>query len=51
MEISFRTADSAKNVLGNTQNPKAAWELLERRFGAKQEGLQSVLISKLQLAM
>jgi transposase InsO family protein len=51
MEISFRVADSAKTVLGGTRNPKVAWDLLAKRFGAKQEGLQSTLISKLQLAM
>jgi len=50
MEISFRVADSAKSVLGDTQNPKVAWDILAKRFGAKQEGLQSTLISKLQLA-
>jgi len=49
MEISFRIADSAKSVLGNIGNPKAAWELLEKRFGGKQHGLQSVLIAKLHL--
>jgi len=41
MEISFRIADSAKTVLGNTEDPKVAWELLEKRYGAKQQGLQS----------
>jgi len=50
MEISFRVADSTKSVLGDTQNPKVAWDILAKRFGAKQEGLQSALISKLQLA-
>ena len=50
MEISFRVANSAKSVLGDTQNPKVAWDILAKRFGAKQEGLQSTLISKLQLA-
>jgi len=28
MEISFRVADSAKNVLGNTCDPVAVWEAL-----------------------
>jgi hypothetical protein len=32
MEISFRIADSAKTVL---EDPKVAWELLEKRHGAK----------------
>jgi hypothetical protein len=35
MEISFRIADSAKTVLGNTEAPKVAWELLAKRYGAK----------------
>jgi len=30
MEISFRVADSAKNILGSTDNPKIEWELLEK---------------------
>ena len=46
MEISFRIADTALNVLGDTQNPKVAWEILQECFGAKQE----VLIPKLQRA-
>ena len=46
MEISFRIADSALNVLGDTQNPKVAWCILQKHFGAKQEDL----IAKLQLA-
>ena len=50
MEISFRVADSAKNVLGSSQSPKDAWEALERHFGAWKEGIQSSLISKLQMA-
>ena len=50
MEISFRIVDSAKTVLGNTEDPKVAWELLEKRYGVKQQGLQSVLMAKLQLA-
>ena len=47
MEVSPRVADSAKHVLGDTLSAKALWELLEKRFSAKQEGLQSALISKL----
>jgi hypothetical protein len=50
MEISFRVADSAKYVLGDTFNPKVAWDVLAKHFGAKQEALQWALISKLQLA-
>jgi hypothetical protein len=51
MEISFQVADSAKTILGGTRNPKVTWDLLAKQFSAKQEGLQSTLISKLQLAM
>ena len=50
MEISLRVADSVLAVLGDTQDPTVAWCALETRFSAKQEGLQSNLISKLQLA-
>ena len=50
MEITFRVADSAKSMLGSSQSPKDAWDALERRFGARQEGIQSSLISKLQMA-
>ena len=50
MEISFRIADSTKSVLGTIDDPKTTWELLEKRFGAKQQGLQSVLLTKLQLS-
>jgi hypothetical protein len=46
MEIYSRVANTAKNVLGNTQNPRVAWGLLEKHFAAK----PSELISKLQLA-
>ena len=46
MEIYFRIANSAKNVLGDTQDPKVAWEILEKRFAAK----PSDLLSKLQRA-
>ena len=40
-------ADSAKSIF--IENPKAAWELLENRFGPEQHGLQSVLMPKLYL--
>ena len=50
MEITFCVADSAKSVLGDTDDPKIVWELLEKRFGAKLEGLQSVIMTKLQFA-
>jgi len=49
MEISFRVVDSAKNLLGNRRDPIVAWEALEKRFGAGQEGIQSSLIAMLQL--
>ena len=50
MEISFHIADSALGVLDDIDNPKLAWETLARHFSAKQEGLQSALIAKLQMA-
>ena len=50
MEITFRMADSAKSVLDNEEDPKATWDHLEKRFGAKQEGVQAMLMAKLQLA-
>ena len=50
MEISFHIADSALSVLDNIDNPKLAWETLARHFSTKQEGLQSTLITKLQMA-
>jgi len=47
---SLRIADSAKSILGDSEDPKVTWELLEKRFGAKQQGLQAVLMAKLQLS-
>ena len=47
----FPRAESAKHVLGDTQSAEAAWELPRKRFDAKQKGLRSVLISKLQLGL
>ena len=47
MKISFRIADSTKSVLGNIEDPEAAWEVLEKRFSAKQHGLQPVLMTNL----
>ena len=35
MEISFRVSDYTVNVLGDTQTPKDAWRILEKRYGAK----------------
>ena len=43
--ISFRIAGSAKSVLGSTEDPRVAWESLEKCCGAKQQGLQSVLMT------
>jgi hypothetical protein len=51
MEISFRLADFAMHILGGKRNPKVVGDLLEKRFGAKQAGLQSSLIPKFQLAL
>ena len=50
MEIAFRVDVSAKSVMGSSRSPKDAWDAFERRFGARQEGIQSSLISKLQMA-
>ena len=50
MEISFCIADSALSILDDINNPKLAWETLVRHFSTKQEGLQSALIAKLQMA-
>ena len=50
MEISFCIVDSALSILDDINNPKLAWETLARCFSAKQEGLQSTLIAKLQMA-
>ena len=41
MEISFHIADSAKSFLGSTEDPMAIWKSVEKRFDAKQQGLQS----------
>ena len=49
-EISFRVGDSVKGVLGSSQSPKDAWDALAWNFRAGQEGIQSSLITKLQLA-
>lgn len=49
-EISYRVSDTAKTVIASTRDPKRAWELLQKNYGAKQEGLQSVLLTKLQMA-
>ena len=35
MEISFRTADSDKVILGVSCSPKVAWKILEKRDGSK----------------
>ena len=50
MQISFRVADSAMNVLGNAHDSVVARGALEKCFWAGQEGIQSSLIPKLQLA-
>ena len=38
---------SAKSILNSTEDPNVAWEVLDKHFGAKQQGLQSVLMTKL----
>ena len=49
-EIKFRVGDTAKSVLGTSRDPKTVWDILERRFGSQQEGLQDSLINQLQRA-
>jgi hypothetical protein len=49
IEIPIRVTDSQEPVLGDTQDPNVLWELLERRFGAKQGGPQAVLMKRLQM--
>ena len=49
VDIFIHIPDSAKSILGSIEDPKAAWELLENRFCAKQHGLQSVLLANLHL--
>src|SRR5882757_8923112 len=49
-EIKYRVGDTAKSVLGKSRDPKTVWDILERRFGSRQEGLQESLINKLQKA-
>ena len=49
-EIKYRVGDTAKSVLGKSRDPKTVWDILEKRFGSRQEGLQESLINKLQRA-
>ena len=51
MEIKYRLASTAKAVLGESRNPKDVGDALEKRFGSRQEGLQSSLINKIQRAL
>src|SRR5258706_14224520 len=46
----FCIANFTKSILGTIDGPKTAWELLEKCFGAKQQGLQSVIMAKPQLS-
>jgi hypothetical protein len=50
MEISLCLSPSIKNMLNDDEDPMATWTLLKKRFGAKQQGLQSMLLTKVQLA-
>ena len=45
----FGVEASVEAVTGSLEDPKFIWELLEQRYGAKQEGLQSILRMRLQL--
>ena len=49
MEISFRVADHIDTTLGKSKDPKEAWDCLAKHYGTGQDGLQSILIMKLQL--
>ena len=49
-ETKYCVGDSAKSVLGKSRDPKIVWDILERRFGSRQEGLQESLINKLRKA-
>jgi len=49
IEITFRVDASAKSVIGDLEDPKLIWELLEQKYGARKEGLQGILREKLQL--
>ena len=49
MEISFRVADHIDTTLGKSKDLKEAWDCLEKRYGTGQDGLQSILMMKLQL--
>ena len=45
----FRVDISVKAVIGDLEDPKFIWGLLEQRYVAKQEGLKSILRMRLQL--
>jgi len=49
IEIAFRVNSSVKSVIGDLEDPKLIWELLEQRYGVRKEGLQGTLREKLQL--
>jgi len=49
LEITCRVDVSVKSVIGDLEDPKLIWELLEKRYGATKEGLKSILRAKLQL--
>ena len=47
IEITYRVDTSIKTVIGDLEDLKLIWELLERRYGARQHGLQALLWAKL----
>ena len=49
-EIKLRISANANSVLGRSRDSKTVWDILERRFGSRQEGLQAALVKNLQQA-
>ena len=45
----FRVDGSVKVAIGDLENPKLIWELLEQWYVAKQKGLKSILRVRLQI--
>ena len=47
IEIMYRCDTSVKATIGELEDPKLIWEMLEQQYGARQHGPQSVLRAKL----
>ena len=47
IEIMYQCDNTVKTTIGDLEDPKLIWEMLELQYGAKQCGLQSVLCAKL----